>query len=216
MYCYNDPINRIDPRGTASFREKWDALWMTGPFDAVSINKIGQSTMSKAFDYAVEKGLVTREGIILSGDNIADAYRHFAWNYESVKAGISVKDVMQATTNHEILTQVYMGKDNSGTKYYKVALSSLMDLQNNKVGRYQASLDTNKNKTSREVFDRLASYGGVVTSLEHTKKIWGIKDDWLYPASEGVRGEVSVLIKSGLDENALNIVVVNKNEIKFK
>jgi len=209
-YCNNDPVNRIDPEGTASFKEKWDALWKVGPFDAVSINNIGNSTLIAAQKYALEKGLTSVT------DNIADAYRHFSWNYDAVKKGISVEDVMQATTNHEVLTQKYMGKDSNGIKYYKVALSSLMDLQNNKVGRYQATLDENKHKTSREVFDQLASYGGVVTSLEHVKQIWGIKDDWLYSAIDGVRGEVSVLIKNGLEENALNIEAVNKNEIKFK
>ena len=210
VYCNNDPVNRIDPEGTASFREKWEALWKVGPFDATSINNIGNSTLIAAQDYALENGLTSVT------DNIADAYRHFSWNYDAVKKGVSVEDVMQATTNHEVLTQKYMGKDSNGIKYYKVALSSLMDLQNNKAGRYQATLNANSNKTSREVFDRLASYGGVVTSLEHVKQIWGIKDDWLYSATDGVRGEVSVLIKNGLEENALNIVVVNKNEIKFK
>ncbi len=210
VYCNNDPVNRIDPEGTASFREKWEALWKVGPFDATSINNIGNSTLIAAQDYALENGLTS------ATDNIADAYRHFSWNYDAVKKGVSVEDVMQVTTNHEVLTQKYMGKDSNGIKYYKVALSSLMDLQNNKAGRYQATLNANSNKTSREVFDRLASYGGVVTSLEHVKQIWGIKDDWLYSATDGVRGEVSVLIKNGLEENALNIVVVNKNEIKFK
>lgn len=210
VYCNNDPVNRIDPEGTSSFREKWEALCKVGPFDATSIYNIGNSTLIAAQNYALEKGLTSVT------DNIADAYRHFSWNYDAVKKGISVEDVMQATTNHEVLTQQYMGKDSNGIKYYKVALSSLMDLQNNKAGRYQATLDANRNKTSREVFDRLASYGGVVTSLEHVKQIWGIKDDWLYSAKDGVRGEVSVLIKNGLEENALNIVVVNKNEIEFK
>lgn len=55
-----------------------------------------------------------------------------------------------------------------------------------------------------------------VNDVEQVKRIWGIKEEWLYPAKEGVRGEVSVLIKNGLEESALNIVVVNKNEIKFK
>ncbi|MBR4880840.1 MAG: RHS repeat-associated core domain-containing protein [Clostridia bacterium] len=105
VYCGGNPVNSVDPEGTASFKEKWQAFWMVGPFDAVSINNIGNATLKEAQRYALEKGLTSVT------DNIADAYRHFSWNYDAVKKGISAEDVMQATTNHEVLTQIYMGKD---------------------------------------------------------------------------------------------------------
>jgi len=149
-------------------------------------------------------------------DNEADAYRHFSWNYDCVKDNIPIEDVSEFTTNHEVLTQEYFGKDKNGVKYYKVALSSLMDLTNNKIGRYQATLPHNKGKDSEEVFNELLKSNAVVTSLEQVKKVWKIKDEWLYEGEEGVRGEVSVVIKGSLKEDALSIKVVDGKAVKIK
>lgn len=91
-----------------------------------------------------------------------------------------------------------------------------MDWTNNKIGRYQATVEDNDDKSVREVFDELASRGGVITSLEQVKRVYGIQDTWIYTGKDGVRGEDSVLIKDGLKEDSLKIVAVDKKSVKLK
>ncbi len=210
-YCANNPVMFVDPNGLSyydvSWSEVWDAVTMVGVQDAYNIYKIAKTADRKAKQYATELNILGEV------DNEVDAFRHFSWNYDCVKQGVPVNDLAEFTTNHEVRTQNCVGLDVNRIIYYKVTLASLMDLHNNQVGRYQATLSYNKGKEAKEVFKSVLIDGGIITSLEKVKSVWSIKEEWIFT---DVNGTQYVLVEWGLEEKALDIKVADPNSIKWQ
>ena len=200
-YCAENPVKFHDPSGheKASLGEQWNAFWSAGILDSLKIKDIATESLKSAQEYAKELGLKNVT------DNIADAFRHFSWNYKSVKAGIGKSTVEQVLTNHEVVVQKEVYKDQKST-YYRIPTASLMDLYNNKMGREQATDKTNKNKTAREVFDAVKN--NLIKSLDEVPKFYNFD-----PSRVKNDGESYVIIKNGLVADPSKIEVVNLDEV---
>lgn len=107
------PALSTQPLGVAraGLTEKWHALWGVGPIDAYRASEIADEALAAA----------QTTGLPGPHNGPADAWRHCFWNCRMTDS-IGVSQAETIATNHE--------QDNSGP-----ILETMMDLNNNRVGR---------------------------------------------------------------------------------
>ena len=168
-YTHNNPVMSIDPSGHYRMKivEFLNSGLAIGFGDTIKIVYSGKKSITQGEDYA------NKNNLTITYDNIADAYRHFSWNYDSVKSGVSQRDVLKVTTYHEEVKSI--GKYPNGDLIFRVPIATFMDINNNYYGVKYAKL--NNYISLNEAFNNALNNGDIIISLDEAIKKYKIPQD---------------------------------------
>ena len=212
VYCGNNPVRFVDPSGLnyggkQRYQNAAEAAYnigMVGVKTTISAFYISNKARNKGVQYAKKHGYY-EDGVLITWDNQADAYRHFTWNAEMTEA-FGGFDAYVVSLNHEVVSWE-SHKMITGT-WYVVSMSSFMDMHNNFAGIYYAT--NYPELTSDEQFEKALEDGVLFTDLEQVKNAFGWSDDQVFYDSytnteyvyisvpdNGAYGEAYILTKDG-------------------
>jgi hypothetical protein len=153
---------------------------------AMSVWSLSERAKAEAIAYAREHDFFIQSGSRLrpqlqleTWDNAADAYRHFIWNvYMTQQLGVDVAQF--AGDVHEYLALVANGWIMTESSFHiltKINQSTLMDLQNNAVGRDLASNPHLSSLSARALFDHANANNMLILDAGRTYQFYGIRED---------------------------------------
>ena len=177
----NKMTSKFDTLQTKFDRGKWSIINM-GPSIANRAHELSNITGTEAIELANELGLDS------TWNNVADAYRHFAWNARMTRDyKIGYDPARHITNRYEyegMLDKNWISKDSQSFDYRKkntiitgkMNQESFMDLWNNQVGRELANNKKFNRMTTRELFDMACKNNWLITDANNAYDYLGIKD----------------------------------------
>jgi len=210
-YNDNDPNHDVDTgviekikdlyKDASNQRRKIVQWGIEGMLDTYEIG-VGNTNKGREIgDWARDNGVeyAQTHGLSKTWDNEADAYRHFLWNAGMTRAMGSDAAAVIATRHETANWIADLGASPGEIMTLDVPLASLMDLNNNDLGRRMAASSENENKTYDQIFDDALSSGRLITSLDQVPGQFGFPSEWI--KEKNIHGENVLVVTATFDFN---------------
>ena len=215
-YCAGNPVSFWDPSGYAAYggisviQNLAEAV-----YDAIETNSVGEPisgiiisnwARDKGVEYA-KKSKYYNKGELVTWDNKADAYRHFLWNARMTRE--LGKDSAEIIGNkHEHVT--WNSKKVSGETIFNIPFSSLMDLNNNGMGRSYAKIHPDYGYD--DLWKSAMKDKNIITSLSQVQEFYHLSDEQIFSYDNSNLLNKKYIKVYVSDDKKQKCHIMNKNE----
>ena len=216
-YCAGNPVNGWDPSGYAAYggisviQNLAEAV-----YDAIETNSVGEPisgiiisnwARDKGVEYAKKSKYYNDKGELVTWDNKADAYRHFLWNARMTRE--LGKDSAEIIGNkHEHVT--WNSKKVSGGTIFNIPFSSLMDLNNNGMGRSYAKIHPDYGYD--DLWKSAMKDKNIITSLSQVQEFYHLSDEQIFSYDNSNLLNKKYIKVYVPDDKKQKCHIMNKNE----
>ena len=216
-YCAGNPVSFWDPSGYAAYggisviQNLAEAV-----YDAIETNSVGEPisgiiisnwARDKGVEYAKKSKYYNDKGELVTWDNKADAYRHFLWNARMTRE--LGKDSAEIIGNkHEHVT--WNSKKVSGETIFNIPFSSLMDLNNNGMGRSYAKIHPDYGYD--DLWKSAMKDKNIITSLSQVQEFYHLSDEQIFSYDNSNLLNKKYIKVYVSDDKKQKCHIMNKNE----
>ena len=216
-YCAGNPVSFWDPSGYAAYggisviQNLAEAV-----YDAIETNSVGEPisgiiisnwARDKGVEYAKKSKYYNDKGELVTWDNKADAYRHFLWNARMTRE--LGKDSAEIIGNkHEHVT--WNSKKVSGGTIFNIPFSSLMDLNNNGMGRSYAKIHPDYGYD--DLWKSAMKDKNIITSLSQVQEFYHLSDEQIFSYDNSNLLNKKYIKVYVSDDKKQKCHIMNKNE----
>lgn len=216
-YCAGNPVSFWDPSGYAAYggisviQNLAEAV-----YDAIETNSVGEPisgiiisnwARDKGVEYAKKSKYYNDKGELVTWDNKADAYRHFLWNARMTRE--LGKDSAEIIGNkHEHVT--WNSKKVSGETIFNIPFSSLMDLNNNGMGRSYAKIHPDYGYD--DLWKSAMKDKNIITSLSQVQEFYHLSDEQIFSYDNSNLLNKKYIKVYVPDDKKQKCHIMNKNE----
>ena len=216
-YCAGNPVNSWDPSGNAAYggisviqnlaEAVYDAIETNSVGDPISGIIISNWARDKGVEYAKKSNYYNDKGELVTWDNKADAYRHFLWNARMTRE--LGKDSAEIIGNkHEHVT--WDSKKVSGGTIFNIPFSSLMDLNNNGMGRSYAKIHPDYGYD--DLWKSAMKDKNIITSLSQVQEFYHLSDEQIFSSDNSNLLNKKYIKVYVPDDKKQKCHIMNKNE----
>ena len=216
-YCAGNPVNSWDPSGNAAYggisviqnlaEAVYDAIETNSVGDPISGIIISNWARDKGVEYAKKSNYYNDKGELVTWDNKADAYRHFLWNARMTRE--LGKDSAEIIGNkHEHVT--WDSKKVSEGTIFNIPFSSLMDLNNNGMGRSYAKIHPDYGYD--DLWKSAMKDKNIITSLSQVQEFYHLSDEQIFSSDNSNLLNKKYIKVYVPDDKKQKCHIMNKNE----
>ena len=185
-------------------------------YDAIETNSVGEPisgiiisnwARDKGVEYAKKSKYYNDKGELVTWDKKADAYRHFLWNARMTRE--LGKDSAEIIGNkHEHVT--WNSKKVSGETIFNIPFSSLMDLNNNGMGRSYAKIHPDYGYD--DLWKSAMKDKNIITSLSQVQEFYHLSDEQIFSYDNSNLLNKKYIKVYVSDDKKQKCHIMNKNE----